>query len=36
MAMKMKKYEELELRDDYMFSRIMSNPKFVKTLLETI
>ena len=36
MAMKMKKYEELELRDDFMFSRIMSNPKFVKPLLETI
>ena len=34
--MKMKKYEELELRDDFMFSRIMSNPKFVKPLLETI
>ncbi|HCK45440.1 MAG TPA: hypothetical protein DHW28_05175 [Lachnospiraceae bacterium] len=32
----MKKYEELELRDDFMFSRIMSNPKFVKPLLETI
>ena len=36
MAMKMKKYEELELRDDFMFSRIMSNPKFVKPRLETI
>lgn len=36
MAMKMKKYEELELRDDFMFSRIMSDPKFVKPLLETI
>ena len=36
MAMKMKKYEELELRDDFMFSRIMSNPKCVKPLLETI
>ena len=36
MAMKMKKYEELELRDDFMFSRIMSNPKFVKPLLETL
>ena len=36
MAMKMKKYEELELRDDYMFSRIMSDPEFVKPLLETI
>ena len=36
MAMKMKKYEEMELRDDFMFSRIMSNPKFVKPLLETI
>ena len=36
MAMKMKKYEELELRDDFMFSLIMSNPKFVKPLLETI
>ena len=36
MAIKMKKYEELELRDDFMFSRIMSNPKFVKPLLETI
>lgn len=36
MAMKMKKYEELELRDDFMFSRIMSNPKFVKPPLETI
>ena len=36
MAMKMKKYEELELRDDFMFSRIMSNPKFVKPLLEAI
>ena len=36
MAMKMKKYEELELRDDFMFSRIMSNPKFMKPLLETI
>ena len=36
MAMKMKKYEELELRDDFMFSRIMSNHKFVKPLLETI
>ena len=36
MAMKMKKYEKLELRDDFMFSRIMSNPKFVKPLLETI
>ena len=36
MAMKMKKYEELELRDDFMFSRVMSNPKFVKPLLETI
>ena len=34
MAMKMKKYEELELRDDFMW--IMSNPKFVKPLLETI
>ena len=36
MAMKMKKYEELELRDDFMFSRIMSDPEFVKPLLETI
>ena len=33
MAMKMKKYEELELRDDFMFSRIMSDPKFVETIL---
>ena len=33
MAMKMKKYEELELRDDFMFSRIMSNPKFVKCFI---
>ena len=36
MSLNMKKYEELELRDDFMFSRIMSNPKFVKPLLETI
>lgn len=31
-----KAYEELELKDDFMFSMIMRNPKYVKPFLETI
>lgn len=31
-----KAYEELELKDDFMFSVIMRNPKYVKPFLETI
>ena len=31
-----KTYEELELKDDFMFSVIMRNPKYVKPFLETI
>ena len=35
MAM-VKTYEELELKDDFMFSVIMRDPKYVKPFLETI
>ena len=31
-----KAYEELELKDDFMFSVIMRDPKYVKPFLETI
>lgn len=31
-----KVYEELELKDDFMFGMIMRNPKYVKPFLETI
>lgn len=31
-----KKFEELELRDDFMFGVIMRNPKYCKPFLETI
>lgn len=33
---KIKKYEELTLKDDFMFGIIMRNPKYCKTFLETI
>ena len=35
MAM-VKTYEELELKDDFMFSVIMRDPRYVKPFLETI
>ena len=31
-----KTYEELELKDDFMFSVIMRDPRYVKPFLETI
>lgn len=31
-----KPYEELELQDDFMFGKVMSNPKYVKPFLEAI
>ncbi|RKI41510.1 hypothetical protein D7V86_09115 [bacterium D16-51] len=31
-----KKFEELELKDDFMFGIIMRNPKYCKPFLETI
>ena len=34
--MKTKAYEELELKDDFMFSKIMHDPKYCKPFLETI
>lgn len=33
---KTKSYEELELKDDFMFSKIMYDPKYCKPFLETI
>ena len=31
-----KAYEELELQDDFMFGKIMQDPKYCKPFLETI
>ena len=33
---KIKKYEELTIKDDFMFGIIMRNPKYCKTFLETV
>ncbi len=32
MAREIKPYEELELKDDFMFGLIMHDPKYVKTI----
>lgn len=36
MAREIKPYEELELKDDFMFGLIMHDPKYVKPFLEMI
>lgn len=36
MPRKAKNYDELELKDDFMFGMVMRNPKYVKPFLEAI
>ena len=36
MGSNIKKFEELEIRDDFMFGVIMRNPKYCKPFLETV
>lgn len=36
MPRKSKNYDELELKDDFMFGMVMRNPKYVKPFLEAI
>ena len=36
MGSNIKRFEELEIRDDFMFGVIMRNPKYCKPFLETV
>ena len=36
MGNNIKRFEELEIQDDFMFGVIMRNPKYCKSILETV